>query len=67
MSRDYKREALRSEIEIAHRNASGADTAGRYGEASWWEERERELREELLKCDETAQNPSEKREEGSDG
>ena len=68
MSRDYKRENyLRSEIEIAHRNAKAADTLSRYAEASWWEHREQELWEELLKCDETAQNPSEKREEGSDG
>ena len=57
MSRDYKREAyLRSEIETAHRNARAADTMGRYGEASWWEDCEQELREELRKM-----------EEGSDG
>lgn len=57
MSRDYKRaNYLRNEIEIAHRHAKAADTMGRYGEASWWESREQELREELRKM-----------EEGSDG
>ena len=68
MSRDYKRKNyLRSEIEIAHRNAQAADTLSRYAEASWWESREQELWEELLKYDETAYNPSKKCEEGSDG
>lgn len=68
MSREYKRENfLRSEIEIAHRNAKAADTMGRYSEASWWEERERELWEELGKCDAAGQKPPEKCEEGDDG
>ena len=52
MSRDYKRENyLRSEIEIAHRNAAAADTLSRYGEASWWEHREQELWTELLEME----------------
>ena len=52
MSRYYKREAyLRSEIEIAHRNAQAADTLSRYGEASWWEHREQELWAELLEME----------------
>ena len=52
MSRDYKRESyLRSEIEIAHRNANAADTLGRYDEASWWEHREQELWAELLEME----------------
>ena len=42
-----KQDYLRSEIEIAHRNAKAADTLGRYAEASWWEEREVELWNEL--------------------
>lgn len=55
MSRDYKRESyLRSEIEIAHRNANAADTLSRYGEASWWEHREQELWAELLKLEDTS-------------
>jgi len=55
MSRDYKREAyLRSEIEIAHRNANAADTLSRYGEASWWEHREQELWAELLKLEDAS-------------
>ena len=55
MSRDYKRESyLRSEIEIAHRNAAAADTLSRYGEASWWEHREQELWAELLKLEDTS-------------
>lgn len=55
MSRDYKREAyLRSEIEIAHRNANAADTLNRYGEASWWEHREQELWAELLKLEDAS-------------
>lgn len=55
MSRDYKREAyLRSEIEIAHRNAAAADTLSRYGEASWWEHREQELWAELLKLEDAS-------------
>lgn len=54
MSRDYKRESyLRSEIEIAHRNANAADTLSRYAEASWWEHREQELWAELLKLEES--------------
>ena len=45
---DYKRaNYLKHEAEIAHRNAQAADTMGRYAEASWWEEREAELRDEL--------------------
>jgi len=44
-----KQDYLRSEIEIAHRNAKAADTLGRYAEALWWEERGRELVEELSK------------------
>ena len=68
MSRDYKRaNYLRNEIEIAHRHAKAADTMGRYGEASWWEERERELWEELGKRDEMADVPAEKCEEAHDG
>ena len=52
MSRYYKREAyLRSEIEIAHRNAQAADTLSRYAEASWWEHREQELWAELLEME----------------
>lgn len=52
MSRDYKRENyLRSEIEIAHRNAQAADTLSRYAEASWWESREHELWAELLEME----------------
>ena len=52
MSRDYKRESyLRSEIEIAHRNAQAADTLSRYAEASWWESREQELWAELLEME----------------
>ena len=52
MSRDYKRDAyLRSEIEIAHRNAQAADTLSRYAEASWWEHREQELWAELLEME----------------
>ena len=55
MSRDYKRESyLRSEIEIAHRNAQAADTLSRYGEASWWEHREQELWAELLKLEDAS-------------
>ena len=55
MSRDYKREDyLRSEIEIAHRNANAADTLSRYGEASWWEHREQELWAELLKLEDAS-------------
>ena len=55
MSRDYKREAyLRSEIEIAHRNANAADTLSRYGEVSWWEHREQELWAELLKLEDAS-------------
>lgn len=55
MSRDYKRKAyLRSEIEIAHRNANAADTLSRYGEASWWEHREQELWAELLKLEDAS-------------
>ena len=55
MSRDYKRESyLRSEIEIAHRNANAADTLSRYDEASWWEHREQELWEELLKLEDAS-------------
>lgn len=55
MSRDYKRESyLRSEIEIAHRNANAADTLSRYGEASWWEHREQELWAELLKLEDAS-------------
>lgn len=38
---------LRREIELAHRNANAADTLGKYAEASWWEERGRQLVEEL--------------------
>ena len=44
-----KQDYLRSEIEIAHRNAKAADTLGRYTEASWREERGKELMEELSK------------------
>lgn len=45
---DYKRaNYLKREIELAHRNAKAADTLGRYAEASWWEERGRELINEL--------------------
>ena len=45
---DYKRaNYLRREIELAHRNAKAADIMGRYAEASWWEEREAELWNEL--------------------
>ncbi len=45
---DYKRaNYLRREIELAHRNAKAADTLGKYAEASWWEEREAELWNEL--------------------
>ena len=44
-----KQDYLRSEIEIAHKNAKAADTLGRYAEASWWEERGKELVEELSK------------------
>ena len=67
MSRDYKRKNyLRSEAEIAHRNAKAADTMGRYAEASWWEERERDLRAELEKCDEMADNSAEKCEEAKE-
>ena len=52
MSRDYKRKNyLRSEIEIAHRNAQAADTLSRYGEASWWEHREQELWAKLLEME----------------
>ena len=52
MSRDYNRKNyLRSEIEIAHRNAQAADTLSRYGEASWWEHREQELWAELLEME----------------
>lgn len=52
MSRDYKRKNyLRSEIEIAHRNAQAADTLSRYAEASWWEHREQELWAELLEME----------------
>ena len=55
MSRDYKRESyLRSEIEIAHRNANAADTLSRYAEASWWEHREQELWAELLKLEDAS-------------
>lgn len=55
MSRDYKRESyLRSEIEIAHRNANAADTLSRYSEASWWEHREQELWAELLKLEDAS-------------
>lgn len=52
MSRDYNRKNyLRSEIEIAHRNAQAADTLSRYAEASWWEHREQELWAELLEME----------------
>ncbi len=45
---DYKRaNYLKREIELAHRNAKAADIMGRYAEASWWEEREAELWNEL--------------------
>ena len=45
---DYKRaNYLRREAEIAHRNSQAADTLGRYAEAAWWEERGRQLIEEL--------------------
>ena len=45
---DYKRaNYLRREAELAHRNAKAADTLGRYAEAAWWEERGRQLIEEL--------------------
>ena len=45
---NYKRtNYLKHEAEIAHRNAQAADTLGRYAEASWWEEREVELWDEL--------------------
>ena len=55
MSRDYKRKNyLRSEIEIAHRNAAAADTLSRYSEASWWEHREQELWAELLKLEDAS-------------
>ena len=55
MSRDYKRESyLRSESEIAHRNAAAADTLSRYGEASLWEHREQELWAELLKLEDAS-------------
>lgn len=52
MSRDYNRKNyLRNEIEIAHRNAQAADTLSRYAEASWWEHREQELWAELLEME----------------
>lgn len=54
---DYKRAYyLRREIDIACRNAKGADTLGRYGEASWWEARAVELYEELKKLEEGEQH-----------
>ncbi len=40
-------EYLRREIEIAVRNARGADHAGDYQAAAWWEARAQELRREL--------------------
>ncbi len=40
-------EYLRREIEIAERNARGADHAGDYQAASYWEARARELYREL--------------------
>jgi hypothetical protein len=47
---DYKRaNYLEREIAIACRNAKAAHIMGRYGEASWWESRGRELIEELKK------------------
>ena len=45
---DYKRaNYLKREIELSRRNANAADTLGKYAEASWWEERGRQLVEEL--------------------
>ena len=38
---------LRREIELAWRNAKGAETIGNYGEAAWWESRAFELQNEL--------------------
>ncbi len=38
---------LKREIEIAVRNARGADHAGDYQAAAWWEARARELAQEL--------------------
>lgn len=43
---------LRREIEIAHQNANAFDTAGQYAAASWWESRERFLREQLKAMEE---------------
>ena len=45
---DYKRaNYLKREIELSRRNANAADTLGKYAGASWWEERGRQLVEEL--------------------
>lgn len=45
-----RREYLQRELEQAWRNARGADHAGRYDVADWWESRARDL-EEMLKSE----------------
>lgn len=58
---DYKRaNYLRREIDLACRNAKGADTLGRYCEASWWEKRAAELYKELKKLEEEEQHDNDK-------
>jgi len=44
-------EYLRREIEIAMRNARGADHAGDYQAASYWESRAQELYRELTEVE----------------
>ena len=51
---DYKRKSyLQREIQIALHRAKSSETDGRYAEAAWWEERAKELSEELEAMAET--------------